>query len=116
MSLLSFNPDLGAIFGIVLVVFCAAIEGLAQVCLKKSALAAARFSPWLLLGLFLFGLEAVLYSGALRVLEVSVAYPVGALSFVAVILFSRGLLGEGVDRRRWRGVGWILVGCILVAG
>ncbi|MBF0154030.1 MAG: EamA family transporter [Magnetococcales bacterium] len=101
--------------GLLLVVFCAAIEGLAQVCLKKSALTTLGKRPWILVALLLFGIEAVLYSGALSRLDVSIAYSVGALSFISVALFSRWLLGEEIDPRRWLGLGLILTGCALVA-
>lgn len=105
----------GTVLGVLLVVACAAIEGCAQVCLKKAALATAGKRAWTLAGVAIFGLEAALYTVALHLLDVSVAYPLGALSFVSVILFSRWLLREQIDRGRWAGVGLILVGCALVA-
>ncbi|MBF0461038.1 MAG: EamA family transporter [Magnetococcales bacterium] len=101
-------------WGILLVVLCSVLEGFAQVCLKKSAMAVVGRWPWLTVGLLFFGLEAVFYSGALQRLEVSTAYALGALSFVSVNLFSRWLLREVVDTRRWFGLGLILLGCILV--
>ncbi len=102
--------------GIILVVVSSAIEGFAQVCLKKSAVLPARKAAWLALGIVLFVFEALLYTGALQSLEISTAYPLGALSFVAVILFSRWLLGEAIDLKRWLGLGLIVCGAALVAG
>lgn len=101
--------------GITLVVVCSVIEGYAQVCLKKSALAAVGKSRWIAVALGFFVAEALLYTAALHSLDVSTAYPVGALSFVSVMLFSHWLLRESIDRRRWLGFGLILVGCALVA-
>lgn len=101
--------------GILLVVLCSAIEGFAQVCLKKSALVAIGKLGWITLGIIFFVVEAILYTGALHWLDVSTAYPVGALSFASVILFSHWLLKESVDKRRWIGLGLILLGCALVA-
>lgn len=106
------NPSLA---GIALVVLCSVIEGFAQVCLKKSALAVVGRSGWIAVGLVFFAVEALLYTGALHILDVSTAYPVGALSFVSVILFSHWLLKEAIDARRRIGLGLILVGCLLVA-
>ena len=104
-----------SLFGIVLVVVCSVIEGFAQVCLKKSALVAVGKPGWVALGVAFFAIEAILYTGALQSLDVNTAYPVGALSFVSVIVFSRWLLKESVDQRRWLGLGLIFVGCALVA-
>ena len=101
--------------GIVLVLLCSVIEGVAQVCLKRSALAALGKSAWIALGLAFFAAEALLYTAALQTLEVSVAYPLGALSFISVALFSHWLLKESIDRRRWLGLTLILVGCAIVA-
>ncbi|MEO5340580.1 MAG: SMR family transporter [Magnetococcus sp. MYC-9] len=104
-----------SLLGIALVTVCSAIEGFAQVCLKKSVLTALRRSFWLRVAIAFFVVEAVLYTGALHLLDVGTAYSVGALSFVAVALFSQGLLKEQVDGRRWLGLGLILAGCALVA-
>lgn len=101
--------------GVVLVIVCAAIEGYAQVCLKKSALAVVGKSAWIAVGLAFFAAEALLYTAALHTLDVSTAYPLGALSFISVMAFSHWLLRESIDGRRWLGIGLILVGCALVA-
>jgi uncharacterized membrane protein len=49
-------------------------------------------------------------------LAVSIAFPLGSLSFVAVTFLSQCLLRERVDRTRWVGVVLILLGASLVAG
>ena len=103
--------------GIALVILSSAIEGFAQVCLKRSAmLSSAGKMRWLALGIVLFILEALFYSGALQSLDISTAYPLGALSFVSVTLFSRWLLNEFIDRNRWIGLGLIVCGAALVVG
>ena len=58
--------------------------------------------------------EVILYSGALRFLAVSTAFPITSLSFVMVTLLSRWLLGESVTPLRWAGVGLILIGTSLI--
>ena len=62
----------------------------------------------------LFVFEALFYTAALQRLDVSTAYPLGALSFVSVTLFSRWLLKETVDRKRWIGLALIVCGAALV--
>jgi drug/metabolite transporter (DMT)-like permease len=103
-------------FGIILVLVATAIEGFAQVFLKKAAQVQAGKGPWRVLGFACFGLETVVYTWALRYLAVSIAFPLGSLSFVAVTFLSQCLLREHVDRTRWVGVVLILLGASLVAG
>lgn len=100
--------------GIVLVIASAFIEGFAQVCLKHSANLTAGKLRWLGMGIVLFIFEALFYSGALQSLDISTAYPLGALSFLSVTLCSRWLLNESIDRRRWIGLGLIVLGAVLV--
>ena len=103
--------------GITLVILSSAIEGYAQFCLKRSAILSATGKlRWLALGIVLFIFEALFYSAALQSLDISTAYPLGALSFVSVILFSRWLLNESIDRKRWIGLGLIVCGAALVVG
>ena len=71
---------------------------------------------WLGLGILLFVFEALFYTGALQSLDISTAYPLGALSLVSVTLFSRWLLNESIDRKRWVGLGLIVCGAVLVVG
>ena len=61
-----------------------------------------------------YGVEIALWTVVLHRLDVSVAFPMGSLSFVGVALLSRALLGEAVDRMRWIGVLCILAGTALM--
>jgi drug/metabolite transporter (DMT)-like permease len=101
-------------FGVLLVVVSTMVEGFGQIFLKKSALDPLRRTYWILLGVAVLIVEVVLYSGALKFLAVSTAFPITSLSFVMVTLLSRWLLGESVTRLRWAGVGLILVGISLI--
>ena len=101
-------------FGVLLVVVSTMIEGFGQIFLKKSVLDAARRRIWILLGVAVLIVEVLLYSGALRFLAVSTAFPITSLSFVMVTLLSRWLLGERVMPLRWAGVGLILIGTSLI--
>ena len=101
-------------FGVLLVVVSTMVEGFGQTFLKKSALDIARRHRWILLGIAVLIVEVVLYSGALRFLAVSTAFPITSLSFVMVTLLSWWLLGERVTPLRWIGVGLILAGTSLI--
>ncbi len=101
-------------FGVLLVVVSTMVEGLGQISLKKSSLDAGRSRRWILLGVVILMVEIVLYSGALRFLAVSTAFPITSVSFVMVTLLSRWLLGEEIAPLRWVGVGLILVGTSLI--
>ena len=100
--------------GVLLVVVSTMVEGFGQTFLKKSALDVARRRHWILLGVVVLIVEVLLYSGALRFLAVSTAFPITSLSFVMVTLLSRWLLGEKVTPLRWAGVGLILIGTSLI--
>jgi drug/metabolite transporter (DMT)-like permease len=100
--------------GVLLVVVSTMVEGFGQTFLKKSALDVARRRHWILLGVAVLIVEVLLYSGALRFLAVSTAFPITSLSFVMVTLLSRWLLGESVTPLRWAGVGLILIGTSLI--
>ncbi len=101
--------------GTLLAVSCAGVEGLAQVALKQSSREPRRRTGWIVLGVALFAFEAVLYTGALQRLDVSVAYALGALGFVTVALLSSALLGEPVPPLRRAGIACIVAGCALLA-
>jgi multidrug transporter EmrE-like cation transporter len=101
--------------GMLLVLVCTAVEALAQISLKQSTRRPQRRPYWLALGVTLFGAEALLYTAALQRLDVSVAYALGALSFVMVALGSAALLGESLPRSRWLGIICILAGCASLA-
>jgi multidrug transporter EmrE-like cation transporter len=72
-------------------------------------------SPWVLLGLALYGIGAVAWIAVLARLELSYAYPLLALNFVLITLSSRLLLGETVPTMRWLGIAVICVGIFIVA-
>jgi len=101
--------------GVLLVVVSTMVEGFGQVFLKKSALESMRRNLWIGLGVMVLTVEIVLYSGALRFLAVSTAFPLTSLSFVMVTVLSRWLLGEVITPKRWIGVGLILIGTSLIA-
>ena len=100
--------------GILLVMLCAILEGCAQTSFKQSTLATDRRRLWVCIGLAIIAIEALIYTGALRFLDVSTAYPLGSLNDVVVAVLSRCLLGEAVTKKRWLGVALILPGASLL--
>lgn len=102
--------------GIVLALAATLLEGAAQFAVKKSALALGSAAwRWSMAAIALFVVEALVYTLALRWLDVAVAYGIGALSFVVVALASRRWLGERVDGTRWAGLGLIALGAAILA-
>ena len=101
--------------GVLLVVICALLEGVAQVFLKKSVLRAVRWYLWISVGIAILLIEKVIYSQALLFLDVGAAYAIGSLNLISVTLISRCLLREKVTRMRWIGVCLIFIGVGLVA-
>jgi undecaprenyl phosphate-alpha-L-ara4N flippase subunit ArnE len=104
----------GTSIGIVLVVIAAFLEGLGQVSLKKSTLTKVRCFFWIAAGVIVLALEALVYTEALRFLDVSVAFTILSLGTIAVTVLSRFVLGERVTKTRWIGVGLIFIGVALV--
>jgi multidrug transporter EmrE-like cation transporter len=119
--------------GIAILVVAAFVESLAQVSLKIGAAggshilsfpckrwadqfrASAAASPWISLGILLYGIQIVLWTLVLHRLDVSIAFPMDSLCFVGVAFLSAVILGETVGRQRWLGVFCILCGTVLLA-
>jgi drug/metabolite transporter (DMT)-like permease len=104
----------GTTIGILLVIVCALLEGIGQVFLKKSVLARVRWFLWISAGIAALALEALVYTEALKLLDVSVAFTIGSLNLIAITILSQWILREHVTRTRWIGVGLIFVGAALV--
>jgi undecaprenyl phosphate-alpha-L-ara4N flippase subunit ArnE len=104
-----------AALGVLLVVICAMLEGVAQVFLKKSVLGAVRWYLWISVAIAILLIEKVIYSEALLFLDVGAAYTISSLNLISITFMSRFLLREKVTRMRWIGVCLILIGVGLVA-
>jgi undecaprenyl phosphate-alpha-L-ara4N flippase subunit ArnE len=104
----------GTAIGISLVVLCAVLHGFGQVFLKKSTLARVRWLYWISAGVILLAFEALIYTEALKFLNVSVAFTISSLNLIAVMLLSQRILREQVTRTRWVGVALIFTGAVLV--
>ena len=99
-----------SIAGIALVVLCAIIEGAAQISWKLSSRDNRRRLRWIATGATLYAVEVGLYTLALTLIDVSVAFAMGSLSFVAVAILSRLFLKERISFLRALGLLLILCG------
>jgi len=77
--------------------------------------AAMVFSPMVMLGLVLYGVGTVFWLFALRQLDLSLAYPFVAMSFVMVAGSGMLLLGEPFQPSRVIGLVLIVVGLLVMA-
>jgi undecaprenyl phosphate-alpha-L-ara4N flippase subunit ArnE len=73
-------------------------------------------SPYLIAALFVYAGTTVVWVWQLSIVDLTHAYPFMALSFVAVPLLSRVLLGESVDLQYWVGTGCIVLGVFVING
>lgn len=75
----------------------------------------ALLGNWrLILGLSLYGAASILFIFALRYGNVSVLYPIIALSYVWVAIMSSVFLGEVFPAYKWTGIAFILLGVIII--
>lgn len=104
-----------AALGVLLVIACGVIEGVAQVCFKNAAISPQARNAWIGAGIGLFLAQAGLYTAALQYVEVSTAFPITSVGFVVIALLSQRFLGEPVTRARWIGIALIVIGVALLA-
>lgn len=106
------------LFAIFLILCSTTIEAGGQLCFKKKSTRSADGDLgsrlWLAGGMACMAVEAVVWTIVLQNLNVSIAYPMGSLSFVMVLLMSRVFLKEKVQKERWIGVALILCGTALL--
>jgi multidrug transporter EmrE-like cation transporter len=77
-------------------------------------LASAR-SPLTWLGLILSGASAFAWIIVLAKVDLSLAYPLGAINYALVVVLSRFLLAEPVPPLRWLSILVICTGIVLLA-
>lgn len=96
----------------------------AQICLRMGAqdlgglsvlatLAEALSRPLVIVGLATYALSSALWLAILSRVELSVAYPLGSLGYVVVVVMA-AVTGEVVPLNRWLGVGLIAIGVLLI--
>ena len=74
----------------------------------------AATSPWVLLGLVVFGVSAVAWLAALARVPLSVAYPFNALGYIVILTASVVLLHERANVLTWVGSLIVVSGLLIV--
>ena len=80
-----------------------------------AGLLAALLNPWVLGGLGLYGLGALLWLLVLARADLSYAYPFVGLGFVLTLLFSVLVLGEVASLPRVLGTALVVAGVVLIS-
>jgi drug/metabolite transporter (DMT)-like permease len=98
------------------------LETAAQFCFKKAALLqnsggllSVLTSPLLWLALLTVFVLFCIWSTVLSKVDLSVAVPIASLSYITIPLVSVIFLGEHVSFLRWLGIGFVILGIILVS-
>ena len=74
----------------------------------------AATSPWVLLGLVVFGVSAVAWLAALARVPLSVAYPFNALGYIVILTASVVVLHERANVLTWVGSLMVVSGLLIV--
>lgn len=73
------------------------------------------FNPWVLSGLFSFGISAIFWLYVLSKLDLSLAYPMVSTAYVLTALASWFLFKENITIIRWVGIITICFGVFLIS-
>ena len=107
------------------------LEVMAQLAFKRGALGVAggeadhdaiayfrwlAASPWMHLGIALYGVELLLWIAALVLLPLSVAFPLIGISYCGTAIGGHFWLGEALSRRAVAGIVLVAAGAALVTG
>ena len=106
------NP---ALTGILLVALSTVFDSFSQIAMKKATPRNTMTAVWIGAAIMFSSVEAVLYTFALQVLAVGIAFAISGLSFATVTVLARWLLKEHVTMTRWIGVALIVSGATMVA-
>ncbi len=79
-----------------------------------SLAASAATSPWVLLGLVVFGISAIAWLAALSRVPLSVAYPFNALGYLGILTASILVLHERANVLTWAGTLLVVSGLVIV--
>jgi multidrug transporter EmrE-like cation transporter len=79
-----------------------------------SLVVAAATSPWVWLGLAVFGISAVVWLVVLSRVPLSLAYPFNALGYIVILTASIVLLHEHANLMTWAGTTLVVSGLVIV--
>jgi multidrug transporter EmrE-like cation transporter len=100
--------------GILLVALSTVFDSFSQICMKRAA-QKTRAAIWISMAVTFSIVEAVVYTYALQILAVGIAFAISGLSFATVTVLARVILKEHVTMTRWIGVALIVTGASMVA-
>ena len=109
-----------SIWSIIAVVIACVIGAFASVLMKKASadfrinLKAMLRNKYLLTAVFLYGISTVIFIPALKYGELSVLYPLVATTYIWVAFLSTRYLGEKINKWKWLGILFILIGVSLI--
>ncbi len=72
-------------------------------------------NPYILLGLFLYGISLILWLVVLSKEQLSFVYPMVAFSYVVVTVLAKFILHEEIPMFRWIGLFLIISGIVCIA-
>lgn len=72
-------------------------------------------TPLVFIGLAFYVMGAAFWLVVLSKLDLSLAYPMLALTYILIPLAAQFILGEQVPALRWLGVGTIFIGVVIVS-
>jgi len=105
----------------ILIVMFATVIGALGALLFKKASSTISISPrklfhnhYLREGILMYAISTVIFIPALKAGELSVLYPFVALTYVWVSLLSIKYLGEKMNKMKWFGILFILIGVSLI--
>lgn len=75
---------------------------------------ATATTPWVWLGLAVFGISAVVWLAVLSRVSLSLAYPFNALSYLVILCASILVLHERANLLTWVGTALVIVGLVTV--
>ena len=103
-----------------LVIIAVTIGGFGPIFLKRSS-KTFTLNPFdmiknynLIIGVLFYAFGTILFIPALKGGDLSVLYPLVSLGYVFVCLYSRWLLKERMNRYKWAGIIFILIGVSLI--
>lgn len=108
--------------GYVLVLIVSVLTCAGQLCQKKAAQAGqlqvtgnfGSILRWMLVAIFFMGCGLLIWLRVLQLLPLSTAYPMLSINFVLITLSACWFFDEPIDRRHWLGVGFIMLGILLM--
>jgi multidrug transporter EmrE-like cation transporter len=74
----------------------------------------AATSPWVVVGLVVFGVSAVAWMSTLAQVPLNIAYPFNALGYLLIVLASSTVLHERTSMWTWAGSLMVIAGLITV--